>query len=80
MPLTSTQRSKRCRLMQRSKSTSPTVIASKVKKFLVSYPDQVGVVDAWMRKLAVKVKKEDQWAKDHPTGKASEFNEDAGDS
>jgi hypothetical protein len=34
-----------------------------------------------MRKLAVRVQADKQWAKDHPNGKATrDGNEDAGDS
>ena len=42
----------------------------------MSYPDQVKVVDTWMRQLAVRVKAEVQWNLDHPDGQAAEFNED----
>lgn len=65
MPLSSTERSQRCRNLQRSTSLAPRVIAAKVKKFLVLHPEQAKVVDTFMRKLAKS------WEVAHPTGQVS---------
>ena len=87
MPLTSTERSQRCRKLQRSTSLAPSVVASKVRRFLLLHPDQALEVDMFMKKLAARVKRckslqrptceaQTTWESTHPNGVAAEYNED----
>lgn len=65
MALTGTERSRRCRQLQRSKQPlTPRIVALKVQRFLVAHPDQVSAVDTFMRGLAAKVRRNEQWIRE----------------
>jgi hypothetical protein len=57
MPKTTTERVRAYRLRQRAAGTTPRAVLSKVRKFLNVHPDKCQAVDAFMKSLAMKVKK-----------------------